>query len=187
MHKVQKVLFLFGELNDDDIDWMIATGTLEKIPAGTVLIRENQPISSFYILLQGRVSVYITVLDSSKEIAILGSGEIFGEMSFVDTRPPSATVETAEESVVLSLPRERLANRLLQDVGFASRFYRAIALFLSTRLRSAVKYLGYDREFLPEKEFNTEEMDLGDTLKENMPMARARFDWMLRRLKNIVE
>jgi len=30
MLDMQKVFYLFGELNDDDIDWMIATGEIER-------------------------------------------------------------------------------------------------------------------------------------------------------------
>ena len=125
--------------------------------------------------------VSVNVLENSKEIAILGTGEIFGEMSFIDNRPPSATVETTEESLVLSLPRSLLTSRLVQDVGFSARFNRAIALFLSSRLRIALTELDFGKDFIRPDE------ELSPVLLENLPLARARFDWLLRRVKNSIQ
>jgi CRP-like cAMP-binding protein len=127
------------------------------------------------------VVVSVNVLENSKEIAILGTGEIFGEMSFIDNRPPSATVETTEESLVLSLPRSLLTSRLVQDVGFSARFNRAIALFLSSRLRIALTELDFGKDFIRPDE------ELSPVLLENLPLARARFDWLLRRVKNSIQ
>lgn len=192
---MKKVLFLFAELNDDDLDWMITYGNLERVPRGVVLIEENQEIDHLYILLEGAVSVSIGLVDRHQqpipdrynEIAVLGDGEIFGEMSFVDQCPASASVETIRDSLVLSIPRGLLAEHLNYDVGFASRFYQAIALFLSTRLRSAVKTLGYQDSLKPEVEHINKQTFQDPQLKnilENLPMVEARFDWLLRRLKN---
>jgi len=60
------------------------------------------------------------------------------EMSFVDARPSAATVTAVAPSLLLSIPHEQLAIKLEGDEGFAARFYRAIAMFLSSRLRTAV-------------------------------------------------
>ncbi len=178
---MKKVFFLLGELVDDDIDWMVSTGRREEVPAGTVLIEEGKPIDTLLILLDGTLSVSVSALEG-KTIARLTSGAVVGEMSFADARPPSATVQAVETSLVLSIPRERLVEKLQEDEGFASRFYRAIAIFLSTRLRGTVRYLGYAKDqFLQDD--NTSE-DLSPEIIDNVPLAKARFDWLLRRLKN---
>jgi len=62
---------------------------------------------------------------------------------FIDVRLPSATVKALEDSLVLSIPRQQLAAKLQQDVGFASRFYRVIATLL--RLQGMLSRLGYGR------------------------------------------
>lgn len=178
---MKKVFFLLGELVDDDIDWMVSTGRREEVAAGTVLIEEGKPIDTLLILLDGTLSVSVSALEG-KTIARLTSGAVVGEMSFADARPPSATVQAVETSLVLSIPRERLVEKLQEDEGFASRFYRAIAIFLSTRLRGTVRYLGYAKDqFLQDD--NTSE-DLSPEIIDNVPLAKARFDWLLRRLKN---
>jgi bacteriocin-type transport-associated protein len=178
---MKKVFFLLGELDDDDIDWMVSSGRREEVEAGTVLIQEGQAIDTLHILLEGTLAVSVSALEG-KTIARLTSGAVVGEMSFADARPPSATVQAVETSLVLSIPRQLLIEKLQEDQGFASRFYRAIAIFLSTRLRGTVRYLGYAKGQLLNEDNYAE--DLSPEMIDNVPLAKARFDWLLRRLKN---
>lgn len=139
---MQKVLFFLNELSDRDIDWLVSVGEKREIPADSVLIYEGKPVDTLYIMLDGTLVVSIAAM-GEREVARLYSGEVVGEMSFVDSRPPSATVKTMEQSVVLAIPRAELAQKLQTDESFASRFYRALAILLSHRLRGTVKQLGY--------------------------------------------
>ena len=179
---MRKALFILGILNDEDIDWMIAAGNREEIPAGTVLIYERQPIEAMYIVLDGAFLVTVEALEN-QEVARLLDGEVVGEMSFVDSRPPSATVKAIRNSLVLSIPREQIAAKLEADVHFAARFYRALSVFLADRLRSTTSRLGYQgHEPLQEDVEYEDEID-PDVL-DNVSLAGARFDWMLRRLRS---
>lgn len=178
---MKKVLFILGELDDDDIDWILEVGHRDKIPAGKILIQEGTPIDAVYILLEGELSISTTATEG-REIASLSSGEVVGEMSFIDTRPPSATVTAKRDSLVLSVPTALLSTKLRQDIGFASRFYRALAVFLSNRLRITVNRLGAGNETHPEAELPDEE--LAREAKDTVVLAQTRLDWMLRRLKD---
>lgn len=178
---MKKVLFILGELSDADVDWLLYVGRREELPATTVLIAEGKQIDALYILLTGSLLVTIEAF-SGREIARLYSGEVVGEISFLDTRPPSATVTTLEKSVVLAIPRQQLHNKLTQDLGFAARFYRALAFFLSDRLRNTVSLLGYGED-RPNGPLPNGADDLNPHVVENLVKARARFETMLRRLK----
>lgn len=182
---MRTVLFLLGELDDDDIDWMIARGDRQTVPSGTILIHEGKPISHLFILLEGALGVSIAAA-GGQEIASLLSGDIVGEMSFVDTRLPSATVTAKQDSLVLCLSREELAHKLHLDEGFAARFYRALAISLSTRLRVTVSRLN-NLNLPPGNESDLSLPDLDQDAKENVALANTRLDWLLRRLKDEVE
>lgn len=134
---IRKGPFILGTLRDSDVYWMQTAGKTEQVPGGTVLIQEGTPLDTFYIVLLGTLSIS-RVANDGREIARLGIGEILGEMSFVDARPSAATVTTIEDSMLLAISQQKLAIKLEQDDGFAARFYRAIAMFLSSRLRSTV-------------------------------------------------
>jgi CRP/FNR family transcriptional regulator, cyclic AMP receptor protein len=85
---MKKILFMLSELADQDLDWLLYVGRKEKLPAGTTLIQEGFTIDTFYIVLTGKLSVTIDAI--GKEIAQLDSGEVVGEISFIDNRPPLA-------------------------------------------------------------------------------------------------
>ncbi|MBW4491405.1 MAG: cyclic nucleotide-binding domain-containing protein [Trichocoleus desertorum ATA4-8-CV12] len=180
---MKKVLFILGELSDDDIDWMIAISAQERVPAGTILIQEGQLIDALYIVIDGTLTVSVAAL-GDREVAQLSSGEVVGEMSFVDERPPSATVAAAVDSLVMTIPREELVTKLQQDVGFASRFYRALAIFLSDRLRGTVSRLVSGKE--PSAEERTaQENSMAPNIRDNLALGGTRFDWLMRRLRGI--
>ncbi len=177
---MRKALIILGILDDSDIDWMIAVGKRQRMKAGSTLIVEGQKIDHVCIVLEGAFAVRVAALQG-KEIAQLKAGEIVGEMSLVDSRPPSATVVALEDSLVLSIPDSELTKRL-NDPKFAARFYRSLAVFLANRLRNTVTRLGYGRA-----SEDTEEVDLGDeigpTMLETLAMAGARLNWMMKRLR----
>jgi CRP/FNR family cyclic AMP-dependent transcriptional regulator len=177
---MRKVLYIMGILSDTDLEWLAGRGVTRNISAGTTLIHMGVPIDSFYIVLDGRLSV-ITGM-SGDETASLGCGEMLGEISFVDSRPPSASVVAVVSSQVLEVPRDVLKEKLASDTQFASRFYQSVATLLADRLRTTVANLGYEgrREEVPEPQYDPEAFD--DTWMENISFAASRFDQLLRRL-----
>jgi CRP/FNR family cyclic AMP-dependent transcriptional regulator len=180
---MRKALFFLGILNDADVEWMIATGAKQHLNPRDVLIQEGTAATSVFLVLEGVLSV-VARAAGNKEVARLRSGEIVGEMSFVDSRPPSATVQAVEPSSVLAIPRRDLEARLFQDATFAARFYRAMAMFLSDRLRSTVGLLGYGSgQTLEDEASYADEIDTA--VLDNVSLAGARFDLLQRRLRAI--
>ena len=111
---MKKVLHILGILDDDDIDWMVGVGTKREFRFGDKLIEEGTKTDQMFIILDGQVNVTV----HSKKIAKLGSGEIVGEMSFLDTRPSSATVSALEDVTVLQLDYADLQARLNSNPYF---------------------------------------------------------------------
>jgi CRP-like cAMP-binding protein len=176
---MRKVLYILGQLSDEDIEWMIGNGAPRQLRPGEAIISEGQPIEALYIVLDGLLAVSAAVTGAA-EIARLGAGEIIGEISFVDTRPPAATVTALEPSTVFELDRARLYAKLEQDCWFAARFYRSVSVFLADRLRNTVGQLGYGSvpQRVPENEAQGE-LDTG--VLDNVHLAGARFDRLLKR------
>ena len=91
----------------------------------------NTNIMAIFIVLQGKLGVVV----ENHEVTKLQPGEIVGEMSLIDTRPTSATVLSDGPAHVLELDKAALVARLAANTGFAARFYKAVAMALSDRLR----------------------------------------------------
>ncbi|HEY9647916.1 MAG TPA: cyclic nucleotide-binding domain-containing protein [Chroococcidiopsis sp.] len=181
---MKKALYILAEMSDRDFDWLLQVGRSKAISTGTVLIHEGEPIDALYIILEGSFKVSVEALNTGA-IAHLDDGEVVGEISFVDSRPPSATVTAEQDAIVWAIPRSQLAAKLSQDITFSSHFYKALAVFLSDRLRKTVSQLGYEKN--PEYVPLTSSTDEGfnPDLFGNIELAKARLDWMLNRLKGV--
>jgi CRP/FNR family transcriptional regulator, cyclic AMP receptor protein len=178
---VRKVLILFGILDDSDVAWLGSVGRILEIPANTVVIYEGEPIDAVFVLLDGICRVNARAA-GGREIARLLPGEVFGEMSFVDSRPPSASVTADQPSQLLAIPRSALTQRISDEKPFAARFYQALAIFLGARLRTTVLQLGYSggvaqgNSQMAEDEIDPESL-------ERLSAAGLRFDDLQRRLR----
>lgn len=174
---MQTVLFILGQLNDDDVEWLIAAGVRAKYPAGARLIEEGRANADLFILLEGHVAISVAGVG---EVAVAGSGEVLGEMTLVDSRPPSATVTALEDCYALRLPHAALRRQVEADLGFGMRFYRALATFLSQRLRSQ-RSLGFDEETGLDENLE-QEGELDVYVLDHIHVAGARFDRLLKKM-----
>lgn len=166
---MKNVLYILAELDDEDVAWMAENGSRTTLHPGDRLITEGTAIDSLYVVLDGRFVVTV----EGTEVAHVGAGAFLGEISFVDHHPPSATVAAAEDSHVLAIPREVVQYKLESDLGFASRFYLALATFLAERLRDTLQQVA---SAPPEED----ELDL-DRL-DRISRAGERFERILRQL-----
>lgn len=174
---MRKVLHLMGILTEEDLEWLFAHGHVRFIPPGTTLIRQGEPVEAIFILLDGKLSVQKVDIND-REVAVLYPGEIVGEISFVDTRAPSAAVVSAKESHVFAVEKDVLAAKLSRDVAFSARFYRALAMFLADRLRATTSHLGYGKW---QEEADADEID--ESRFDDISLAARRFDGLLQRLR----
>jgi CRP-like cAMP-binding protein len=173
---MRKALYILGILDDSDASWLATTGRARSIKAGTVIIQQGVPVDSVFILIDGQLQVY----SGSVEIAKLLAGEIVGEISFVDSRPPSASVKATVDSQVLAIPKTVLRAKLQKDLGFASRFYLSIATFLADRLRLADAHLTTGQKGAEGQEDDLDELPVD--MLENIALASARFDMIVKRV-----
>lgn len=178
---MRKVFYILGQLSDSDIEWIVGNGRKREIPSGTMVIQEGKEIDILYIVLSGVLEVTGSYLSGPP--VRLGSGEIVGEVSLLDSRPPIATVTAAEASVVLAIPRSLLLDKLRSDTSFAAHFYRALAVLLAHRLRNTGRHLtlGTTQKLDDDAQYDDE---LSPELLDEVHLAGRRFDEILQRLKS---
>lgn len=176
---MRKVLYIFGLLTDADAAWMARTGQKRPLVDGEVVIQEGVPTDSIVVLLEGtlRISAH-----GFGDIARLGVGEIVGEVSLVDSAPPSATVTAEGECLALFIDKARLKQKLDSDIAFGSRFYRALAVFLADRLRATRRLPSADGGLADEEMVVDGELDPG--IVENVSSAGERFIRLLNILRS---
>lgn len=126
-------LFILSDLDDRDLIWLNSAGALRRLAAGERLIEAGREVRHLFFVIDGSLAVTL----ANGGVATLGSGDVIGEMSFIEKRPPSASVVAEGAARLLAVPREAILARFEGDAAFAARFYRALAVFLSDRLRTA--------------------------------------------------
>ena len=170
---MKKVLFLLGHLTDLDIEWMIQNGQKLQISEQDFLIHKGEAPEDLYIILSGE----LTIQDQDHVIAAIGPGEIVGEMSFLEARPPAVNVIARENCEIYSISKTLVTERLQKDPTFKANFYYSLALFLSDRLRKTTSQLGFG---------SPEEEDQIDTnVMEIISQAGARFSQILHKFSEI--
>jgi small-conductance mechanosensitive channel/CRP-like cAMP-binding protein len=82
----------------------LASGAAERLFGdGDTIVREGAPGASMFVVCRGEVAVTI---GPGTEVARIGTGGFFGEMSLLTGEPRSATVAARGDAVVLEIPAE---------------------------------------------------------------------------------
>lgn len=128
----------FNSLDEKEAQ-IIAQNTKEKLIAPkTVFISQGEQPDVAYLILSGAVRIFrITEEGSEINLAILGPGEIVGEMSLLDQQERSATVETLKETQVLVLDRYAFSKILQNHPQTAIKLLQTFA----RRVRSADEHV----------------------------------------------
>lgn len=87
--------------------------------AGEEVFERNDYTSTFFCIVEGRVSVAISPEDPDKQV-FLGPGEFFGEMGLISGRRRSATVTATEDCVLIESPRRSMIT-LMNSVASVKR------------------------------------------------------------------
>jgi CRP-like cAMP-binding protein len=172
---MRKVLFIFSGLTDGDVEWLSTAGQRIQVEPGTVLIPLGSRVDNLYFVLDGQLRIRTRNGDA---LALLESGEIIGEMSLVDPAPTAVSVEVASDATLLRIPDSVVREKLASDLGFASRFYRALCVFMADRMRQTTQRFGYGAAT---DDQHTKD-ELNEDLLDNVHLAGARFDRMIKRL-----
>lgn len=129
---MRKVLHILGYFTEEDIAWITHVGVRKDVSANDLLITRKAELKSIFFVLKGRFDI---LRGDGQLVAKVKSGEILGEMSFVEDEFPNVDVVPTENSTVINIDHEYIKDRFMEVPSFETRFYKAISHFLSSRLR----------------------------------------------------
>ncbi|MGO9876591.1 MAG: Crp/Fnr family transcriptional regulator [Acidimicrobiia bacterium] len=92
-------VWLFEQCSQRELDVLQSATTEIEVPTGKPLTRQGEHGREFVVIVEGKA----VVTRDATEIAVLGPGSFFGEMSLLDGKPRTATVTTTERTRVLVL------------------------------------------------------------------------------------
>jgi len=99
--------------------------SLERFPAGAVIVRQGDVGDKLYLIRRGKVEVFIDDDQGNRrQVAPLGEGDIFGEMALLSGEPRSATVVAREEVEVYALGKADFQAALEASASFREELYK---------------------------------------------------------------
>jgi CRP-like cAMP-binding protein len=127
---------LFAGLSEGALELISRVASEESHALGTKIFQHGDPGDKLYIILEGKVRISREVGGMGEEaLAVLGPGEIFGEMSLLDESPRSADARAHERCRLLVMTKEAFDDLLFLHKDLAYEVLWACVRMLSTRLR----------------------------------------------------
>jgi PPM family protein phosphatase len=128
---VMKRVFLFRSLSEPER--LVIAPYLEEVSfeAGEVIVHENEPGDSFFVLINGRVDV----TRGPTHLTTIRTGGHFGELALARPVRRSATVTALQRTTMLSLSRDRFHELVRNKPEMGARLALALLDTVGNRLR----------------------------------------------------
>jgi CRP/FNR family transcriptional regulator len=119
---------LFAAL-DDDADAALRNAMRhESFSRGDVIFNEGDQGDKLYAVIEGKIKLARTAPDGRENLqAVLGPGEMFGELSLFDPKPRTAGAAAVTDSVLASLAHDALRPWITDRPDVAVELLRALA------------------------------------------------------------
>ena len=119
---------LFAALDDEAAAALRSCMNDVKVARGRTLFNEGDPGDRLYVVTEGKIKLGRTAADGRENLlAILGPGEMFGELSLFDPGPRTATATAVTDTSVLGLGHDELEPWLTGRPEVAAQLLGALA------------------------------------------------------------
>ena len=119
---------LFAALDDETAQTLLDNMVKTRMERGDVLFHEGDPGDKLYVIVEGKIKLGRTSTDGRENLlAILGPGEMFGELSLFDPGPRTATATAVAETQILGLSNEQLQRFIAGRPYVAGTLLAALA------------------------------------------------------------
>ena len=127
---ILKGVNLFSGLTGEEVFQLAQIATEERFLKDEEIFQEGEPGDSMYSIIDGSVSVF----NQKKEIAILKTGECFGEMALFDQEPRSSSIRAVTDTAVLKIDEESFYELIAGNI----EIIQGVVKVLSKRLRKSI-------------------------------------------------
>lgn len=119
---------LFTALDNEAAEALHANMVRTELARGDVLFHEGDPGDRLYVIVEGKVKLGRTSGDGRENLlAILGPGEMFGELSLFDPGPRNATATAVSDAVLIGLGADDLVTWLTGRPEVSRQLLRSLA------------------------------------------------------------
>ncbi|MBU2521099.1 MAG: cyclic nucleotide-binding domain-containing protein [Proteobacteria bacterium] len=133
-------LEIFNGLSPEGIEAIVSFSREVFYNNKEIIVEESSPNVGLFVLLEGRVRVeiektrYNNDQKEKVELVVIRSGDIFGEIAFLEDTRSSAYVTAIDKIRVMQIDRKKLYELINKDNHSGYVLMRNLAIILSNRL-----------------------------------------------------
>jgi len=148
---------LFAHRNPDFLQNLIVFLNAEEFETGDVIIKEGEMGYKMYLVGRGRLEVLTGHEERQRQVDILQSGDLFGEMTLFGMPTRTATIRALGPVCLYACDQQRF-NVLLQKFPQERRYFSRVAQQRMEQFKLALE--------TPEDQADAESVELAATAKE---------------------
>jgi CRP-like cAMP-binding protein len=116
----------FASLSDHELLDIVGASTNLAWPAGSTVFRKGSPSEALYVVLSGSVRISDVVDGQRVEVAQVGPGASFGELSLLLDTTHSKEAVAGEATELMVVPKEWFQGLLKAQPDLAEHFRRRL-------------------------------------------------------------
>ena len=119
---------LFASLDDEAFAALTKEITEVDLSRGATLFHEGDPGDQLYFIVSGKIKLGRTASDGRENlVAVMGPGEIFGEMALFDPSPRSTSATAVSETRLAGLKHENRRKVIQHSPEVSAQLLQALA------------------------------------------------------------
>ncbi|ALU40801.1 Crp/Fnr family transcriptional regulator [Kocuria flava] len=119
---------LFASLDDQAFSALTEELTEVELTRGSTLFHEGDPGDQLYFIVSGKIKLGRTAADGRESlVAIMGPGELFGEMALFDPSPRSTSATAVSETRLMGLKHANLKKVIERSPDVSAQLLQALA------------------------------------------------------------
>jgi diguanylate cyclase (GGDEF)-like protein/PAS domain S-box-containing protein len=136
---------LFKSLPDSTLTELSEQCQTIVLQPGETLFKDGDPGHHMYVVLGGN----LTIFKEGQKISTINSGQVFGEMAIIESKNRSATVQAADQTILMEITKPQFDSLLASN----DQFLFSLLNTLSDRSRGNISDLamGYKKKEAQEK------------------------------------
>lgn len=147
--KILREMSFFADLNDEELNAVSKIVKKKNYKMGEIIFNDNEDGTSLYVIRKGEVKACKAAPDGElMTLTLMKDGDIFGEMSFLDERPRSATIVAISNTEAYCIDKHdfeklvdtnpRMVYKVLKNIIFT---IHTIVRGMNTRYIEMVNYM----------------------------------------------
>ncbi len=128
-----------GSAPREELAWLVANASLQKRSSGEVVSRKGQPVEGLFVILSGRMALFVDRGAGPNKLVEWGEGDVTGMLPYSRLVSPPGDAIALEPLEVLALHRDRLREMVQQCFEITSILVHLMVdrarLFTSTELQ----------------------------------------------------